>query len=97
MPFVFLIQSLNFNKEKLIQLMGLTFFLYSVSQFVLFYSFSMMDQKALVLSSVACLPILVGVYTGKYLRKILSEQLFKILFNYMLLISGIIIIIKNIF
>jgi len=95
-PFVFLIQSLNFNKEKLIQLMGLTFFLYSVSQFVLFYSFSMIDQKALVLSSLACLPILVGVYAGKYLRKILSEQLFKIMFNYMLLISGIIIIIKNI-
>ena len=77
--------------------MGLTFFLYSLSQFILFYSFSMIDKKALVLSSVACLPILFGVVAGKYLRKILSEHLFKILFNYMLLISGLIIIIKNIF
>lgn len=96
-PFVFLIQSLNYNKDKLIQLMGLTFCLYSLSQFVLFYSFSMIDNKALVLSSIACVPILLGVLAGKYLRKILSEQIFKILFNYMLLVSGLIIIIKNIF
>jgi len=97
MPFVFLMQSLNFNKEKLIQLMGLTFFLYSLFQFILFYSFSMIDQRVLLFSSVACVPILLGVVAGKYLRKVLSEQTFKILFNYMLLLSGLVIAIKNIF
>ncbi len=95
MPFIFLIQSLKFNKEKLIQLMGLSFFLYSLTQFALFYSFSMIDEKVLLFSSVACIPILIGVISGKYLRKVLSEQTFKQLFNYMLLISGIIIIIKS--
>ena len=95
MPFIFLIQSLKFNKEKLIQLMGLSFFLYSLTQFTLFYSFSMINEKVLLFSSVACVPILIGVISGKYLRKILSEQTFKLLFNYMLLVSGIIIIIKS--
>ncbi|MEJ6772298.1 MAG: sulfite exporter TauE/SafE family protein [Pelagibacteraceae bacterium] len=95
MPFIFLIQSLKFNKEKLIQLMGLSFFLYSLTQFALFYSFSMINEKVLLFSSVACIPILIGVISGKYLRKVLSEQTFKQLFNYMLLISGIIIIIKS--
>ena len=95
MPFIFLIQSLKFSKEKLIQLMGLSFFLYSLTQFALFYSFSMIDEKVLLFSSVACIPILIGVISGKYLRKVLSEQTFKQLFNYMLLISGIIIIIKS--
>lgn len=95
MPFIFLIQSLKFNKEKLIQLMGLSFFLYSLTQFTLFYSFSMINEKVLLFSSVACVPILVGVISGKYLRKILSEQTFKLLFNWMLLISGVIIIIKS--
>ena len=95
MPFIFLIQSLKFNKEKLIQLMGLSFFLYSLTQFALFYSFSMINEKVLLFSSVACIPILIGVISGKYLRKVLSEQTFKLLFNYMLLISGIIIIIKS--
>jgi len=96
MPFIFLIQSLKFSKEKLIQLMGLSFFLYSLSQFVLFYSFSMINEKVFLFSSIACLPILLGVIAGKYLRKILSEQIFKKLFNYMLLISGLTIIIKSI-
>ena len=95
MPFIFLIQSLKFNKEKLIQLMGLSFFLYSLTQFALFYSFSMINEKVLLFSSVACIPILIGVISGKYLRKVLNEQTFKQLFNYMLLISGIIIIIKS--
>jgi len=96
MPFIFLIQSLKFSKEKLIQLMGLSFFLYSLSQFALFYRFSMINEKVLLFSSMACLPILLGVIAGKYLRKILSEQIFKKLFNYMLLISGLTIIIKSI-
>jgi len=95
MPFIFLIQSLKFNKEKLIQLMGLSFFLYSLTQFTLFYSFSMINEKVLLFSSVACVPIIFGVISGKYLRKVLSEQSFKLLFNYMLLISGIVIIIKS--
>jgi uncharacterized membrane protein YfcA len=95
MPFIFLIQSLKFNKEKLIQLMGLSFFLYSLTQFALFYSFSMINEKVLLFSSVACVPIIFGVISGKYLRKVLSEQAFRLLFNYMLLISGIVIIIKS--
>ena len=95
MPFIFLIQSLKFNKEKLIQLMGLSFFLYSLTQFTLFYSFSMINEKVLLFSSVACAPIIFGVISGKYLRKVLSEKAFRLLFNYMLLISGIVIIIKS--
>ena len=31
MPFIFLLQSLNYKKDKLIQLMGITFFLYSMN------------------------------------------------------------------
>ncbi|MDB9711685.1 sulfite exporter TauE/SafE family protein [Pelagibacteraceae bacterium] len=95
MPFIFLIQSLKLNKEKLIQLMGLSFFLYSLTQFTLFYSFSMINEKVLLFSSVACAPIIFGVISGKYLRKVLSEKAFRLLFNYMLLISGIVIIIKS--
>ncbi|KFX72288.1 MAG: hypothetical protein FF85_00205 [alpha proteobacterium QL1] len=93
MPFIFLIQSLQFKKEKLIQFMGLTFFFFFLS-FYSFYSYSMIDNQGLLFSIIACMPIFLGVQTGKYLRKILSENTFKNLFNYMLLISGSIIIIK---
>ena len=66
-PFVFLIQSLKFNKDKLIQLMGLTFFLYSFCQFILFYSFSMISYQGLLFLSIACVSIFAGLYDFEYL------------------------------
>ena len=97
MPMIFLIQSLKFEKDKLIQFMGLTFFLYSIVQITLFTSFDMMNEKALLFSSFACVPILLGLFIGRFLRKIVSEKLFKTLFNYMLLVMGLVILIKNLF
>lgn len=96
MPMIFLIQSLKFEKDKLIQFMGLTFFLYSIVQITLFTSFDMMNEKALLFSSFACIPILLGLFIGRFLRKIVSENLFKLLFNYMLLLMGLVILVKNI-
>jgi uncharacterized protein len=63
----------------------------------LFTSFGMMNEKALLFSSFACVPILLGLFIGRYLRKIVSEKLFKTLFNYMLLVMGLVILIKNLF
>ncbi len=97
MPFVFLIQSLNYSKDQIIQLMGLTFFIFASIQFILFSSFNMINLDKLVLSSISCVPILAGVYLGGFLRKKLSEILFKKLFNYMLGLMGLILISKIIF
>jgi uncharacterized membrane protein YfcA len=94
MPFIFLIQSLNYPKNKLIQLMGLSFFIFSFTQFILFYSNGMIDRNKIILSIAACLPILFGVYLGNVLRKKISESLFKILFNYMLMIMGCLLVYK---
>ena len=85
-----------FRVLKLIQFMGLTFFLYSLVQLTLFTSFDMMNEKALLFSSLACIPILIGLFVGRLLRKIVSENLFKLLFNYMLLLMGLVILVKNI-
>jgi len=97
MPFVFLIQSLNYSKDQIIQLMGLTFFIFASIQFILFSSFNMINLDKLLLSSISCVPILAGVYFGGFLRKKLSEILFKKLFNYMLGLMGLILISKIIF
>ena len=97
MPFVFLIQSLNYSKDQIIQLMGLTFFIFASMQFFLFSSFNMINLDKLLLSSISCVPILAGVYIGGFLRKKLSEILFKKLFNYMLGLMGLILISKIIF
>ena len=97
MPFIFLLQSLQYSKNKAIQLMGLTFFLFACMQFLLFLLYDLIDSKILVLSSIACIPILLGVYLGTILRKNISENIFKMLFNLMLVFMGILLIIKTIF
>lgn len=97
MPFIFLIQSLQYSKNKVIQLMGLTFSLFACMQFLLFILYDLIDFKILVLSSISCIPILLGVYLGTILRRSISENIFKMLFNLMLVFMGILLIIKTIF
>ena len=97
MPFIFLIQSLQYSKNQVIQLMGLTFFIFACTQFLLFSFNNLINIKILILSTIACIPILIGVYSGTILRKKISEALFKLLFNLMLVIMGILLITKVIF
>lgn len=97
MPFIFLIQSLNYSKNKVIQLMGLSFFIFACMQLILFSSHGMLDFDKLSISLLACLPILAGVYFGTALRKKISETLFKTLFNIMLVVMGSLLILKIIF
>jgi uncharacterized membrane protein YfcA len=97
MPFIFLIQSLNYSKNKVIQLMGLSFFIFACMQLILFSSHGMIDFDKLSISLLACLPILAGVYFGTALRKKISETLFKTLFNIMLVAMGSLLILKIIF
>ena len=97
MPFIFLIQSLKYKKNKTIQLMGLTFFIFSSAQFLLFSLNDLISARVLILSLVACVPILFGVYLGTILREKISETLFKLLFNIMLIVMGFLLIIKTIF
>jgi uncharacterized membrane protein YfcA len=97
MPFIFLIQSLNYSKNKVIQLMGLSFFIFASMQLVLFSSYQMINFNKLLVSLLACFPILIGVYFGAVLRKRISESFFKTLFNMMLVIMGGLLIIKIIF
>ena len=97
MPFIFLIQSLQYKKNQVIQLMGLTFFIFACTQFLLFSFNDLINIKILTLSTIACIPILMGVYLGTILRKKISESLFKLLFNLILVIMGILLIMKTIF
>ena len=69
MPFIFLIQSLQYTKNQVIQLMGLTFFIFACTQFLLFSFNDLINIKILILSSISCIPILIGVYLGTILRK----------------------------
>ena len=93
MPFVFLLQSLKYNKEKTVQFMGLAFLLYSSMQFISFSYIKLISINTIVPSLIVTLPVTIGFLLGKKIRSFISEKLFKKLFYLMLLVmSGIILI-----
>ena len=93
MPFVFLLQSLKYNKEKTVQFMGLAFLLYSTMQFISFSYSKLISINTIVPSLIVTLPVIIGFLLGKKIRSFISEKLFKKLFYFMLLMkSGIILI-----
>ena len=93
MPFVFLLQSLKYNKEKTVQFMGLAFLLYSSMQFISFSYSKLISINTIVPSLIVTLPVIIGFLLGKKIRSFISEKLFKKLFYFMLLMmSGIILI-----
>ena len=93
MPFVFLLQSLKYNKEKTVQFIGLAFLLYSSMQFISFSYIKLISINTIVPSLIVTLPVIIGFLLGKKIRSFISEKLFKKLFYFMLLMmSGIILI-----
>ena len=93
MPFVFLLQSLKYNKEKTVQFMGLAFLLYSSMQFISFSYSKLISINTIIPSLIVTLPVIIGFFLGKKIRSFISEKLFKKLFYLMLLLmSGIILI-----
>jgi len=94
MPFVFLLQSLQYPKEKAVQFMGLAFVLYSSMQLITFSSMQLIDWKTFIPSLLVTLPVVIGFFVGKKIRSYISETFFRKLFHLMLIIMSIIIILN---
>ena len=94
MPFVFLLQSLQYPKEKAVQFMGLAFVLYSSMQLITFSSMQLIDWKAFIPSLLVTLPVVIGFFVGKKIRSYISETFFRKLFHLMLIIMSIVIILN---
>ena len=94
MPFVFLLQSLQYPKEKAVQFMGLAFVLYSSMQLITFNSMQLIDWKTFIPSLLVTLPVVIGFFVGKKIRSYISETFFRKLFHLMLIIMSIVIILN---
>jgi uncharacterized membrane protein YfcA len=94
MPFVFLLQSLQYPKEKAVQFMGLAFVLYSSMQLITFSSMQLIDWKTFIPSLLVTLPVVIGFFVGKKIRSYISDTFFRKLFHLMLIIMSIVIILN---
>ena len=94
MPLVFLLQSLNYNKNTTIQFLGIAFFLYPLGQLISFANFDLLSKEIIINSIIILIPIFIGLIIGQKIRQKISEALFQKFFYIMLLFMGTIILIN---
>ena len=92
MPLVFLLQSLNYNKNTTIQFLGIAFFLYPLGQLISFANFDLLSKEIIINSIIILIPIFIGLLIGQKIRQKISEALFQKFFYIMLLFMGTIIL-----
>jgi len=88
-PGVFYLQSIGLSKNVLIQAMGM---LFTVSTLALAFALSnneMLTKELSILSTLAVIPALLGMYFGRLIRQRLSEKHFRTTFFVALLLLGL--------
>ena len=94
MPLIFLLQSLNYNKNTTIQFLGIAFFLYPLGQIISFSNFDLISSEIFLNSLIILIPIFIGFFIGQKIRHQISETLFQKFFYIMLLFMSIIILLN---
>ena len=87
-PAVIYFQSLGFNREQLIQAMGLHFALCAAVLGLVLGANRLMPGELLAISAACVVPALAGMEIGRRLRRRLSEEKFRTVFNCALLSLG---------
>ena len=94
-PGVFFFQALQFNREKLIQALGIHFTLLTLFLGLSkFYFYSYLTLKFSHLSIISCIAAFTGMFLGNLISMKIEENLFKRLFVYSLIVIGFLLIIK---
>ena len=94
MPLIFLLQSLNYNKNTTIQFLGIAFFLYPLGQIISFSNFDLISLEIFLNSLIILIPIFFGLFIGQKIRYQISETLFQKFFYIMLLFMSTIILLN---
>ena len=94
-PGVFFFQALQFNREKLIQALGIHFTLLTLFLGLSkFYFHSFLTLKFSHLSIISCIAAFTGMFLGNLISMKIEENLFKRLFHYSLIVIGFLLTIK---
>lgn len=91
-PGVMYLQAIGLKREQLIQAMGILFTLSTLALGLALQNNQWLTTSQLLHSSFAILPALIGMFIGQVIRNKLSENLFKQVFFYALLVLALYII-----
>ncbi len=92
-PGVLYLQALGFDRNALIQAMGMLFTLSTLALAAALQGNALLDLKLGAYSALALLPAVVGMLLGQRIRRFVSEALFRKLFFIALLALGVYIIV----
>ena len=95
-PGVFYFQSLELQKKKFIQALGVHFSILSLCLGISTISITAFDDEIFFLSLASCVTAFIGMLIGGFILRSIDEQKFKKIFLYMLIILGTLIILKSI-
>jgi len=93
-PGVIYLQALGFNRNMLVQSLGISFLLISVVLTLSLSSHNLLDSKLGTLSAIMIVPALAGMFVGQRFRHRLSEELFRKYFFWALLVSGLYMVLR---
>jgi len=93
-PGVLYLQSLGMTRDRLVQALGMSFVVISVTLLISMSRFSLVNQATLATSAAAMLPGLIGMAMGRQMRRFLNEAQFRVIFFLGLIVAGIYMLIK---
>ncbi len=88
-PGILYLQALGLKKDALVQALGMTFMTLSVTLFGAFLENGVLTSQSALVSCAAFVPTAIGLWLGRKLRHRVSESLFRTLFFWALLATGL--------
>jgi len=96
-PGVIYLQALGFDRNTLVQALGITFLLMTLALALSLFGHGLLHAQLGLLSVLALVPACIGMFVGQSFRHRISEQLFQKIFFWSLLIVGIYMTVRAIF
>jgi len=93
-PGVLYIQLLGLTRDRLVQALGMSFVVISVTLLISMSRFELVDRATLIVSAAAMVPGLIGMAIGRRLRRYLNEAQFRVMFFLGLIAAGLYMLIK---
>lgn len=97
MPLMVYLQALGLDKDRFVQAAGLSLLIGTIAWAASLAQQGAMDERALILSSIALVPTLLGMAFGQWVRDRLSQTLFRKIVYVFLLILGLNLILSKAF
>jgi uncharacterized membrane protein YfcA len=95
-PGIMYLKGIGFSRDSLVQAMGMLFTLCALVLGIAMQKHNMLTLEIVTMSCIALIPALLGMLVGERTRKAISEQAFKNVFLFSLLIMGVYILIDSV-